>query len=143
MRAERVEKDIPLNPFTAGVYVANMMATIEVLRRAVSPPSTSSQFSWSTFITAPCSNPLALLLAAAVCQVASVRSRGQYALMMQMAWTICEAVIEDTCIFRRSRWCTRDTLRWLHQALPSITGAQVQLPQRDKGIFCCTCHSAG
>ncbi len=36
VRAERVEKDIPLNPFTAGVYVANMMATIEVLRRAVS-----------------------------------------------------------------------------------------------------------
>ncbi|KAK9863790.1 hypothetical protein WJX84_004725 [Apatococcus fuscideae] len=39
VRAERVEKDIPLNPFTAGVYVANMMATIEVLRRAGHPYS--------------------------------------------------------------------------------------------------------
>eukprot|EP00884_Botryococcus_braunii_P007184 jgi/Botrbrau1/16467/Bobra.0142s0061.1 len=32
VRAQRVEKDIPLNPFTAGVYIAGMMATIEVLR---------------------------------------------------------------------------------------------------------------
>ena len=49
VRAERVEKDIPLNPFTSGVYVANMMATIEVLRRAVSSnPSLSLLFpnSW-------------------------------------------------------------------------------------------------
>lgn len=27
-----MESDIPLNPFTAGVYIAGMMATIEVLR---------------------------------------------------------------------------------------------------------------
>mmetsp|Transcript_34561 Transcript_34561/g.87391 ORF Transcript_34561/g.87391 Transcript_34561/m.87391 type:complete len:555 (-) Transcript_34561:523-2187(-) len=32
VRAKRVEKDIPLNPFTAGVYIATMMATVEVLR---------------------------------------------------------------------------------------------------------------
>ena len=33
VRAARVEADIPLNPFTAGVYVATMMATISVLRQ--------------------------------------------------------------------------------------------------------------
>ena len=32
VRAARVEAAIPLNPFTAGVYVATMMATVEVLR---------------------------------------------------------------------------------------------------------------
>lgn len=32
MRAERVEEEIPLNPFTAGVYVATMMAQIDVLK---------------------------------------------------------------------------------------------------------------
>lgn len=32
MRANRREDAIPLNPFTAGVYVATMMATVEVLR---------------------------------------------------------------------------------------------------------------
>ena len=32
MRAKRVESEIPLNPFTAGVYVATMMATVDVLR---------------------------------------------------------------------------------------------------------------
>jgi ketol-acid reductoisomerase len=32
VRAKRVESEIPLNPFTAGVYIATMMATIEVLR---------------------------------------------------------------------------------------------------------------
>ena len=32
VRSQRVEKDIPLNPFTAGVYVATMMATVDVLR---------------------------------------------------------------------------------------------------------------
>lgn len=31
VRASRVEDDIPLNPFTAGVYVATMMAQIDVL----------------------------------------------------------------------------------------------------------------
>jgi ketol-acid reductoisomerase len=31
VRANRVEDDIPLNPFTAGVYVATMMAQIDVL----------------------------------------------------------------------------------------------------------------
>lgn len=31
VRAARDESNIPINPFTAGVYVANMMATIEVL----------------------------------------------------------------------------------------------------------------
>lgn len=32
VRAERVEEEIPLNPFTAGVYVATMMAQIDVLK---------------------------------------------------------------------------------------------------------------
>lgn len=32
VRAERVEEEIPLNPFTAGVYVATMMAQIDVLQ---------------------------------------------------------------------------------------------------------------
>ncbi len=31
VRAERVEEDIPLNPFTAGVYCATMMAQIDLL----------------------------------------------------------------------------------------------------------------
>lgn len=30
VRAERDEAKIPLNPFTAGVYIATMMATVEV-----------------------------------------------------------------------------------------------------------------
>lgn len=30
VRAKRDESQIPLNPFTAGVYIATMMATIEV-----------------------------------------------------------------------------------------------------------------
>lgn len=33
MRAARIEEDIPLNPFTAGVYVATMMATVYVLKQ--------------------------------------------------------------------------------------------------------------
>lgn len=37
VRAARVESEIPLNPFTAGVYVATMMATVEVLREKVQP----------------------------------------------------------------------------------------------------------
>ena len=32
MRATRVESAIPLDPFTAGVYVATMMAQVDVLR---------------------------------------------------------------------------------------------------------------
>jgi len=32
VRAERVESEIPMNPFTAGVYVAMMMSQIDVLR---------------------------------------------------------------------------------------------------------------
>lgn len=32
VRAARVEEEIPLNPFTAGVYVATMMAQIDVLQ---------------------------------------------------------------------------------------------------------------
>ncbi|KAK9793443.1 hypothetical protein WJX73_004078 [Symbiochloris irregularis] len=32
VRANRKESEIPLDPFTAGVYVATMMATVEVLR---------------------------------------------------------------------------------------------------------------
>lgn len=32
VRADRVEEEIPLNPFTAGVYVATMMAQIDVLK---------------------------------------------------------------------------------------------------------------
>lgn len=39
VRAERVEEDIPLNPFTAGVYVATMMATVQVLREKGHPYS--------------------------------------------------------------------------------------------------------
>ena len=31
MRAARREDEIPLHPFTAGVYVATMMATVDVL----------------------------------------------------------------------------------------------------------------
>ena len=36
VRAQRKEEDIPLNPFTAGVYIATMMATVQVLREKVS-----------------------------------------------------------------------------------------------------------
>merc|ERR1719504_82143 len=32
VRAKRVEDEIPINPFTAGVYVATMMATLQTLR---------------------------------------------------------------------------------------------------------------
>ena len=39
VRAKRVEADIPLDPFTAGVYVATMMATVEVLRENGHPYS--------------------------------------------------------------------------------------------------------
>merc|ERR1712217_853557 len=39
VRANRVEKDIPLNPFTAGIYVATMMATVEILREHGHPYS--------------------------------------------------------------------------------------------------------
>lgn len=39
VRAARKEEDIPLNPFTAGVYIATMMATVQVLREKVSPLS--------------------------------------------------------------------------------------------------------
>ncbi len=31
-REKRVESEIPLYPFTAGVYVATMMATVDVLK---------------------------------------------------------------------------------------------------------------
>jgi ketol-acid reductoisomerase len=31
VRAKRVESEIPLDPFTAGVYVATMMATVQTL----------------------------------------------------------------------------------------------------------------
>ncbi|EFJ48783.1 hypothetical protein VOLCADRAFT_74529 [Volvox carteri f. nagariensis] len=37
VRAQRDESKIPLNPFTAGVYVAVMMATVEVLREKGHP----------------------------------------------------------------------------------------------------------
>ncbi|GIL45945.1 hypothetical protein Vafri_3052, partial [Volvox africanus] len=37
VRAQRDESKIPLNPFTAGVYVATMMATVEVLREKGHP----------------------------------------------------------------------------------------------------------
>lgn len=30
VRAKRVESEIPLDPFTAGVYIATMMATVQV-----------------------------------------------------------------------------------------------------------------
>jgi len=39
VRAARDEAKIPLNPFTAGVYIATMMATIEVLREKGHPYS--------------------------------------------------------------------------------------------------------
>lgn len=39
VRAKRVEDEIPLDPFTAGVYVATMMATIETLREKGHPYS--------------------------------------------------------------------------------------------------------
>ncbi len=39
VRAERVEEDIPLNPFTAGVYMATMMAQIDVLLKNGHPYS--------------------------------------------------------------------------------------------------------
>ena len=39
VRAERDEDNIPLNPFTAGVYVATMMAQIDVLLEAGHPYS--------------------------------------------------------------------------------------------------------
>lgn len=35
VRAARKEEEIPLNPFTAGVYIATMMATVQVLREKV------------------------------------------------------------------------------------------------------------
>lgn len=37
VRAKRVESEIPINPFAAGVYVAVMIATCEVLREAGHP----------------------------------------------------------------------------------------------------------
>ena len=39
VRAKRVEEDIPLNAFTAGVYIATMMATVEILREHGHPYS--------------------------------------------------------------------------------------------------------
>ncbi|KAL3160439.1 hypothetical protein ABBQ32_010759 [Trebouxia sp. C0010 RCD-2024] len=39
VRAARKEEDIPLNPFTAGVYIATMMATVQVLREKGHPYS--------------------------------------------------------------------------------------------------------
>lgn len=39
VRAKRVESEIPVDPFTAGVYVATMMATVEVLREKGHPYS--------------------------------------------------------------------------------------------------------
>ncbi|KAI8473505.1 MAG: acetohydroxy acid isomeroreductase [Monoraphidium minutum] len=39
VRAKRVESEIPLDPFTAGVYVATMMATVQVLREKGHPYS--------------------------------------------------------------------------------------------------------
>lgn len=41
VRAARKEDEIPLNPFTAGVYIATMMATVQVLREKVSRLATS------------------------------------------------------------------------------------------------------
>jgi len=39
VRAKRVEANIPVNPFTAGVYIATMMAQIDVLLEAGHPYS--------------------------------------------------------------------------------------------------------
>ncbi|DBB07086.1 TPA: hypothetical protein ACH3X1_011669 [Trebouxia sp. C0004] len=39
VRAARKEEEIPLNPFTAGVYIATMMATVQVLREKGHPYS--------------------------------------------------------------------------------------------------------
>ena len=61
MRANRGSADIPLNPFTAGVYVATMMATVEVLRSHGHPYSEICNESiievspWAYPIT-PCQN---------------------------------------------------------------------------------------
>ena len=41
VRAARKEDEIPLNPFTAGVYIATMMATVQVLREKVGRRATS------------------------------------------------------------------------------------------------------
>jgi ketol-acid reductoisomerase len=37
VRAKRVEEDIKVDPFTAGVYIATMMATVETLREKGHP----------------------------------------------------------------------------------------------------------
>ena len=37
VRAKRGDKEIPLNPFTAGVYVATMMATVKTLQNKGHP----------------------------------------------------------------------------------------------------------
>ena len=37
VRAKRIEEDIPLDPFTAGVYIATMMATVETLKEKGHP----------------------------------------------------------------------------------------------------------
>ena len=37
VRASRVEEDIPMNPFTAGVYCAMMVSQIDVLRENGAP----------------------------------------------------------------------------------------------------------
>ncbi|KAI3428456.1 hypothetical protein D9Q98_007282 [Chlorella vulgaris] len=39
VRAERKEEDIPINPFTAGVYIATMMATVQTLQEKGHPYS--------------------------------------------------------------------------------------------------------
>ena len=39
MRAKRVEDEIPLDPFTAGVYIATMMAQVDILMEHGHPMS--------------------------------------------------------------------------------------------------------
>ena len=46
VRAARKEEEIPLNPFTAGVYIATMMATVQVLREKVRVSMLDTHVAW-------------------------------------------------------------------------------------------------
>lgn len=54
VRAKRVEEQIPLHPFTAGVYVATMMATVDVLKSHGHPYSEICNESIIEVCTPPC-----------------------------------------------------------------------------------------
>ncbi len=61
VRAKRVEDQIPLHPFTAGVYVATMMATVDVLKSHGHPYSEICNESIIEVWTPPCITHAALL----------------------------------------------------------------------------------